>query len=51
MSALPSGARIVSIGPATTAALADAGVRPDVEAPVHTPDGLVDALLVDAKRR
>ena len=45
---LPDGARVVSIGPATSAALREAGREPDVEAPVHTPDGLVDALLADA---
>ncbi|HWT92785.1 MAG TPA: uroporphyrinogen-III synthase, partial [Solirubrobacteraceae bacterium] len=45
-----SGPRLVSIGPATSAALREAGLEPDVEAPVHTPDGLVDALLADAAR-
>ena len=49
--ALPDGARTVSIGPATSAALREAGREPDVEAPVHTPDGLVDALLADAEGR
>jgi uroporphyrinogen III methyltransferase/synthase len=43
-----SGPRVVSIGPATTAALREAGVEPDVEADPHTPDGLVSALLADA---
>ena len=38
------GPRIVSIGPATSAALREAGLEPDVEADPHTPDGLV-ALL------
>lgn len=45
-----AGPRLVSIGPATSAALREAGLEPDVEAPVHTPDGLVDALLADAAR-
>jgi uroporphyrinogen III methyltransferase/synthase len=45
----PSG-RIVSIGPATTAALRDAGLEPHVEADPHTPDGLVAALLADGDR-
>ena len=45
-----SGPRIVSIGPATSAALRDAGLAPDVEADPHTPDGLVAALLADASR-
>jgi uroporphyrinogen-III synthase len=44
-------ARVVSIGPATSEVLREAGVQPDVEAPVHTPDGLVDALVVDAAAR
>lgn len=46
-----SGPRLVSIGPATSAALREAGLEPDVEAPIHTPDGLVDALLTDAAAR
>jgi uroporphyrinogen III methyltransferase / synthase len=45
---MPEGARTVSIGPATSAALREYGREPDVEAAVHTPDGLVDALLADA---
>jgi len=49
--ALPDGARTVSIGPATSAALREAGREPDVEAAIHTPDGLVDALLADAEPR
>jgi uroporphyrinogen III methyltransferase/synthase len=44
----PSG-RIVSIGPATSAALREAGLEPHVEAEPHTPDGLVEALLADAR--
>ena len=35
------GPRVVSIGPATTAALREAGLEPHVEADPHTPDGLV----------
>jgi uroporphyrinogen III methyltransferase / synthase len=42
------GPRLVSIGPATSAALREHGVEPDLEADPHTPDGLVDALLRDA---
>ena len=42
------GPRIASIGPATSAALRDAGLEPDLEADPHTPDGLVAALLADA---
>ena len=45
-----SGPRLVSIGPATSAALREAGLAPDVEADPHTPDGLVAALLADASR-
>jgi uroporphyrinogen III methyltransferase/synthase len=43
-----SGPRLVSIGPATSAAMAELGFAPDVEAGDHTPDGLVAALLADA---
>jgi uroporphyrinogen III methyltransferase/synthase len=42
-------ARIVSIGPATTAALREAGLEPHVQADPHTPDGLISALLDDAR--
>jgi uroporphyrinogen III methyltransferase/synthase len=42
------GPRLVSIGPATSAALRELGFEPDVEAGDHTPDGLVAALLADA---
>jgi uroporphyrinogen III methyltransferase/synthase len=45
------GPRLVSIGPVTSEALRALGAEPDVEAPVHTPDGLVDALLADAAAR
>jgi uroporphyrinogen III methyltransferase / synthase len=43
------GPRIASIGPATSAALRDAGLEPAIEADPHTPDGLVAALLADAR--
>jgi uroporphyrinogen III methyltransferase/synthase len=43
------GPRIASIGPATSAALRDAGLEPQVEADPHTPDGLVAALVADAR--
>jgi uroporphyrinogen III methyltransferase / synthase len=42
-----SGPRLVSIGPATSAAMAELGFAPDVEAADHTPDGLVAALVAD----
>ncbi len=42
------GPRLVSIGPATSDALRELGYEPHVQADVHTPDGLIDALLVDA---
>ena len=45
-----SGPRLASIGPATSAALREAGLEPDLEADPHTPDGLVDALVADAAR-
>ena len=45
---MPDGARVVSIGPVTSAALREAGFEPDVEAERHDPDGLVEALLADA---
>jgi uroporphyrinogen III methyltransferase/synthase len=45
----PSGPRIASIGPATSAALREAGLPPDIEAETHTPDGLISAILADAR--
>jgi uroporphyrinogen III methyltransferase/synthase len=44
---LPQGPRLASIGPATSAALREHGREPDLEADLHTPDGLVAALLAD----
>lgn len=40
-----AGPRIVSIGPATSAAIRALGFEPGLEAGEHTPDGLVAALL------
>jgi uroporphyrinogen III methyltransferase/synthase len=42
------GPRLVSIGPATSDALRELGYEPHVEAEVHTPDGLLAALVADA---
>jgi uroporphyrinogen III methyltransferase/synthase len=42
-----AGPRLVSIGPATSAALRELGFTPHVEASEHTPDGLLVALLTD----
>ncbi len=39
------GPRIVSIGPATSAAIRELGFEPALEAAEHTPDGIVAALL------
>jgi uroporphyrinogen III methyltransferase/synthase len=41
-------ARLVSIGPVTSAALREAGLEPNVEAERHDIDGLLAALLADA---
>jgi uroporphyrinogen III methyltransferase/synthase len=49
--ALPEGPRIVSIGPVTSEAARHAGLNVDVEAGRHDPDGLVEALLLDAAGR
>jgi uroporphyrinogen III methyltransferase/synthase len=43
------GPRIVSIGPVTSAELRRLGAEPHVEAGEHTPDGLVAALVADAR--
>lgn len=41
---LPQGCRIASIGPVTTATLAEFGLKPDIEAEMHTIPSLVDAV-------
>jgi uroporphyrinogen III methyltransferase/synthase len=46
-----SGPRLVSIGPITSQALRDHGLRVDVEAERHDIDGLIDALIQDARAR
>ena len=48
---LRSDARLVSIGPVTSAALRRRGLEPDVEASRHDIDGLLDALVEDAQAR
>jgi len=48
---LSPGTRIVSIGPITSTALREHGLKPDVEAAEHDIDGLVGALLDDAASR
>jgi uroporphyrinogen-III synthase len=48
---LPAEARVVSIGPVTTATARELGVRVDVEAERHDLDGLVAAVLDDAGSR
>ena len=45
---MPAGARIVSIGPVTSAAARDAGLEIHAEAERHDVEGLVEALLADA---
>jgi uroporphyrinogen III methyltransferase/synthase len=47
----PERARVASIGPVTSEAARDAGLHVDVEAGRHDPDGLVEALLLDAAGR
>ena len=47
--AFPRGARVVSIGPATSATARELGLEVHVEAERHDVDGLVDALLEDAR--
>jgi uroporphyrinogen III methyltransferase/synthase len=44
----PKDARIISIGPVTSEAVASAGLEVDVEAQRHDIDGLVAALMADA---
>jgi len=46
----PRAARVVSIGPVTSAAARGAGLQVDVEAERHDVDGLLAALLADADR-
>jgi uroporphyrinogen III methyltransferase/synthase len=46
---LPAEARLVSIGPVTSATLREHGHEPDVEAERHDIDGLLAALLADAR--
>ena len=41
---LPQGCRIASIGPVTTATLAEFGLKPDIEAETHTISSLVEAV-------
>jgi uroporphyrinogen III methyltransferase/synthase len=48
--AFPPGARVVSIGPVTTATARALGLEVHVEAVRHDLDGLVDALVADARR-
>ncbi len=48
---MPGEARIVSIGPVTSAAAREAGLEVGVEAERHDVDGLLEALLEDAANR
>jgi uroporphyrinogen III methyltransferase/synthase len=48
---LSATARIVSIGPVTSATLREHGLEPRVEAERHDVDGMIDALLADAAQR
>jgi uroporphyrinogen III methyltransferase / synthase len=48
--AVPGGARVVSIGPVTSATLHEHGVSPDVEAERHDIDGLIAAIVEDVSR-
>lgn len=45
---LPKGIRIASIGPVTSATLAQYGLKPDMEAPLHTIPSLVETILKHA---
>jgi uroporphyrinogen III methyltransferase / synthase len=47
---VPDGARVVSIGPVTSATLRERGIEPDVEARRHDIDGLVAAIVEDVGR-
>jgi uroporphyrinogen-III synthase len=44
-------ARLLSIGPVTSAALREHGLRADIEADAHDIDGLLAALLADVETR
>jgi uroporphyrinogen III methyltransferase/synthase len=46
---VPNGARVVSIGPVTSATARERGLTVDVEADRHDIDGLVAALVEDAR--
>src|SRR4051812_19737221 len=46
--ALPNGARVISIGPITSATARELGLEVHAEAPKHDIDGLVDTLLAAA---
>jgi uroporphyrinogen III methyltransferase/synthase len=48
---LPDAARVVSIGPVTSASAREHGIGVDVEAERHDLDGLVKALTQDAAER
>ncbi len=48
---VPAEARVVSIGPVTSATASEHGLRVDVEAERHDVDGLVEALVRDAAER
>ena len=48
---LPTRARVISIGPITTAAAREAGLDVHAEAERHDPEGLVEALLADAQEK
>jgi uroporphyrinogen III methyltransferase/synthase len=45
----PAAARVVSIGPVTSETAREAGLEVHVEAERHDPDGVVEALLADAR--
>ena len=47
----PREARIVSIGPITSATVREAGLEVAVEAERHEPDGLIEVLLADVRGR
>ncbi len=47
---VPNGARVVSIGPVTSATARESGLEVHVEAKRHDVDGLVEALVDDAAR-